>query len=200
MVMRTETPMVTADSDNSMKLFKSRRLAAFTLSEVMIAATIGATMMGLAIMTTTNLYKDWTSANAYRDIHENARRSIAVLSRDIRSGVQVSTINPTNLSLSVVGLTGTTNSVQYFLQPSTVDTNMNVLVRVENAGGTAVTNVLTDHATYVNFQYWANPGTLATSAGETFEVRAYLAITNTSTFRISSDLLQTRVLMRNKHY
>lgn len=192
--------METVDLTDMKKFFKTRRLAAFTLVEVMIAATIGATMMGLAIMTTTNLYKDWSAANAYRDIHENARQSMAVLSRDIRSGVQVNNTNPTNLSLSVVGLTGTTNSVQYFLQPSLSDTNINVLVRVETAGGSAVTNVLTDHATYINFQYWANPGTLAANPGETFEVRAYLAITNTSTFRISSDLLQTRVLMRNKHY
>jgi prepilin-type N-terminal cleavage/methylation domain-containing protein len=183
-----------------MKVFKLRRLAGFTLTEIMIASTIGATMMGLAVMTTTNLYKDWSAANAYRDIHENARQSMAVLSRDIRSGVEVTSTNPTNLSLAVVGLTGTTNSVQYFLQPKSGDTNMNVLVRIENAGGSVVTNVLTDHATYVNFQYWANPGNLATTAEETFEVRAYLAITNTSTFRISSDLLQTRVLMRNKHY
>jgi Tfp pilus assembly protein PilW len=172
----------------------------FTLVEVMVASTIGMALIGMTILTTTNLYKDLAAANAYRDIHENARKSISVLSRDIRSAVNVNSTDPVNLSMSVVGLTGTTNTVQYYLQDSSIDPTIKVLVRAETINGSISTNVLTDHATSVNFQYWSNPGTLASSANDTFEVRAFLAITNSGTFRISSDLLQTRVLMRNKHY
>ncbi len=177
-----------------------RRIQAFTLVEVMVAMAIGVTMIGLAMGASVDLYKDFTAANAYRGIHENARKSLAYLSRDLRSAIGVTSVNTTNLSMTVISITGTTNTISYSLKASTYDPAIRVLNRQVTAAGVTTNIALTDHATDVTFEYWENPGNGAAVAGDVFEVRAVLFVTNTSGFRISTDRLQTRVLMRNKHY
>lgn len=181
-----------------------RGTASFTLAEVMVAMTIGMIMMALTIGTSVDLYKDLSAANAYRNIHENARKSLAYLSRDLRAAISVGSVNSTNLQMTVINTSSSgaviTNAIRYYLKTSTSDPTIKVLNRQVSSNGTTNETEMTDHATYVNFEYWSNPGNAAANAGETFEVRASLSITNTSAFRISTDLLQTRVLMRNKHY
>lgn len=168
-----------------------------TLVEILVAMTIGVTMIGMAMVTSVELYKNLGAAETYSLMHDEARQAVAFMSRDIRCGISVSTTNATHLTLSSIGLTGTTNTVEYLLQTNINTPTIKNLIRVENGGGT---NVLTAHATSIDFEYWSNPGNKATTPTSTFEVRASLTITNEGSFRISTDLLQTRVLLRNKHY
>lgn len=180
---------------------RRRLAAAFTLLEAMIAVTIGVTMMGLAALTSVDLMKNFTAAEAFRNIHDEARRSMERLSRDIRSGIAVtgfpsaaSTASTTNeMSLSVMSSTDATNLVRYYLAN-------NKLMRDETVAGVTTSTNLTDNVTSVQFTRYARPGQLATTTNDAIEIRVSLTITNSTSFRTSTDLLQARVMMRNKTY
>src|SRR5688572_21557396 len=85
--------------------------AGFTLVEITIASFIGMAMIGMAVLTSVNLFKDLAAANAYRDIHENARRSLAMLSRDLRASIGVTGTNAVDLNMTAIGTDGTTNTI-----------------------------------------------------------------------------------------
>ncbi len=159
----------------------------------MVAVGIGVTMLGMSTLVTVDLFKDFAAATAYRDVHEQARRSLAYLSRDLRATSNVVSLASSDMTLAVLDATGGVDTVRYSL------VNQN-LQRTSVAGGSMMTtNLLTDDVTTVVFDPWTKPGTAATSTANTFEIRVYLTITNTSSFRVASDLLQTRVRLRNKH-
>ncbi len=165
---------------------------AMTLLEIMIAMTIGVTMLGMAVASSVELYKNFAAATAYRNIHEDARKSLAFISRDIRSASNVSSFASSAITLQVINSTGAVDTIRYQL------INSNLVRSVTTGTSTFTTNLLTDNVTYVNFERWTNPGAPASDNTDTYEIRASLTVTNSSSFRISSDLLQTRVLMRNK--
>ncbi len=168
-----------------------------TLVETLIAVAVGGVILGAVASTSVELYKNLISAEAYSQVHEEARRAIALVSRDLRCGVDVTSTSSNALDLDTLNASGTTVGVHYFLQNNPSVPGTLLLMR---RSGSAAAETLTQYATSVLFEYWANPGNPATSAASTFEVRVFLTITNVGNFRVSTDLLQTRVLMRNKHY
>lgn len=168
-------------------------LFAFTLGEVVVSMGIGMALLGFAALTMVSLYQDFTGAMAYRNIHENARLSLAFLSRDIRSASNLVAFASSDITLNVVNSDGSVGSVRYQL----INNN---LQRTATTGAVTVTNMLTDNVTSVNFERWTDPGTPATQNSNTYEIRVELTITNLSNLRVISatDLLQSRALMRNK--
>jgi prepilin-type N-terminal cleavage/methylation domain-containing protein len=167
------------------------RMRGFTLVEAMVAMTVGATMIGLATLTSVDLLKSFTAANEYRNIHENARRSLAFMTRDFRSATNLVSFASNDITISILDSTGGIDTVRYYLVSSN-------LTRRLTSGGTSTNITLTDHVTSISFERWTNPGQIASNTTNTYELRAYLTITNSGTFRKTTDLLQSRVLMRNK--
>ncbi len=169
-----------------------------TLVEMMIAMTIGVTILGLATGTTVDLYKSFAAAEAYRNVHKEARRSLEFLSRDIRASSNLNAWASNDITLAVMNSTGVIDTVNYKL------VNNDLQRTVTSGGVTSITNLLTEHVTQIIFEPWTNPGVYSTnSAGvvdpnKAYEIRTTLFITNTTYFRISSDLIQTRAKMRNK--
>lgn len=182
-----------------------KKRSAMTLVEIMISMTIGVTMIGLTVGTMTELYKNFAAAEAYRNVHKEARRSLAFLTRDIRAATNLVAFSPTSgnsandITFSVLNSMGAVDTVNYKLVA-------NNLQRTATSGGvTTTTNLLTENVTTVSFERWTNPGAQATNGtyasqlSKTYEIRVSLQITNNFTFfRTASDLLQARVLMRNK--
>jgi type II secretory pathway component PulJ len=163
----------------SKRVSKFRRLLgrhAFTLSEVMISVGVGSGMLAISILSSVDLMKRYESATQYRNLHENARQSMAIMSKDIRS-------------FQVMQSDGTVRNIRYSLSGQR-------LLRNDQTANSTIQ--LTDSVTSVLFERWNNPGQMATSASDTYEVRVYLTITNSGLFTFATDLLQTRVLMRNK--
>ncbi len=165
----------------------------FTLVEVMIVMGIGVTMLGMASLSTVELYKAFSGAVDYRNIHENARQSLAYLSRDIRAASNLVSFATSDITLNVVNSTGGLSSVRYQL----VNNN---LQRTATTGSVVLTNLLTDNVTLIAFEPWTNPGSPSSTVADTFEIRVSLTVTNTAPFRsvAATDLLQVRALMRNK--
>jgi type II secretory pathway component PulJ len=174
--------------------FASR--AGITLVEMLIATTIGVTMIGMAVLSSVDLYKNLAAAETYSLMHNEARQAIATISRDIRCAISNSTLSSSHLTLVTIDRLGATNTVNYVLQTNPLDPTTKNLIRT--VSGT--TNTLTSHATSVLFEYWNSPGNRATNAYDSVEVRVSLVITNTGSFRLTTDLLQTRAKMRNKHF
>lgn len=167
-------------------------MTAFTLVETMVAAGVGVTMLGMATLVMVDLYKDFAAASAYCRVHEQARRSMAFMSRDLRATSNVVAFSTTDLQLAVLNATGGVSTVRYRL------VNQNLQRTSVSGSSVTTTNLLTDDVTSVVFERWTKPGTLAISTTNTFEIRAYITITNSSSFRVASDLLQTRIRLRNK--
>ncbi len=161
---------------------------------MMVAATIGVTMLGLSMSAMVQLYKQYSAAQAYRNIHENARHSLALMSKDLRSSIGLSSFASNDVTFSVLDSSGGTNAVRYWLQSG------NLIRSFTPGSGSAATEQLTDNVTSISFERWERPGQPAYDNSSAFEVRAFLTISNTSFFQIESDLLQTRILMRNKTY
>ena len=176
-----------------------KQRSAMTLVEMMIAMAVGVTILGMATGTTVELYKNFAAAEAYRNVHKEARRSLEYLSHDIRASSSLSNfVGTSEITLNVLNTTGGTDSVNYKL------VGLNLQRTVASGGVTFTTNLLTEHVTNIAFERWTNPGipatngTTAAQSADTYEIRASLFITNTTVFRVSSDLLQTRAKMRNK--
>jgi hypothetical protein len=163
---------------------------AFTLLEIMVGMAIGISLVGMVTISSATLFRDFRAANEYRNIHENARYSLAYLSRDIRCGISCTAFSSNDITLSILGINGTTNTVRYYLSSQN-------LMRAETIGGVTTTKQMTDNITNITFERYTNPGAPATTLADTYEIRALFYVTN-SNARVASDLLQTRVLMRNK--
>jgi hypothetical protein len=177
----------------SKRVSKFRRLLgrhAFTLSEVMISVGVGSGMLAISILSSVDLMKRYESATQYRNLHENARQSMAIMSKDIRSATQVASFSGNDdITFQVMQSDGTVRNIRYSLSGQR-------LLRNDQTANSTIQ--LTDSVTSVLFERWNNPGQMATSASDTYEVRVYLTITNSGLFTFATDLLQTRVLMRNK--
>ncbi|MDD2708563.1 MAG: prepilin-type N-terminal cleavage/methylation domain-containing protein [Verrucomicrobiae bacterium] len=163
---------------------------AFTLVEVMVAMGIGVAMMGAVTLASIELYKNFSAGINYRNVHENARTSLAYLSRDIRSASNLVNFASNDITMDVVNSGGGVSRVRYQL----VSQN---LIRTVTVSGSTLQKQLTDNVTTINFERYTKPGTPATSNANTYEIRVSLVITNSSAFRVASDLLQTRVRLRN---
>ncbi len=174
---------------------RTRSCTAFTLSEMMIASTIAVTVMGLAVASSIGLFKNFIAVENYRNIHDEARRSLALINRDIRASSNLTFTSSNNVTLGVMNSAGTIDTVQYRLQGLFLQRTI-----TPAGGGAATTETLTTNITTVTFERWTNPGTLATTDANTYELRVSMMVSNTSAFKAVevSDLLQTRVLMRNK--
>lgn len=172
-----------------------RRCWGFTFIEVMIALALAISTIGVATVISVDLYKEFSAAIAYRNVHQNARKSLAYMSRDLRAGIALTAFATSDISFTKLSSTATTNTIRYYLSSQN-------LMRSETQASVTTTTNLTDNVTSVTFERWTNPGTPSTTLADTYEIRAFLTVTNSvvtnSVFRISTDLLQTRVLMRNK--
>jgi len=166
--------------------------AAFTLSEMMIATTIGVSLLGMATLSSVGLMKNFASATAYRNVHNDARKALASMNRDFRASTNLTAFASDDITLTVMDISGTAATCRYRLVNG-------VLQRTYTLGATTTTKDLTKNVTGVTFERWNNPGTTATSNTDTYELRVALTVTNTSAFHVVTDLLQTRVLMRNKY-
>jgi hypothetical protein len=112
------------------------------------------------------------------------------MSKDIRSATQVASFSGNDdITFQVMQSDGTVRNIRYSLSGQR-------LLRNDQTANSTIQ--LTDSVTSVLFERWNNPGQMATSASDTYEVRVYLTITNSGLFTFATDLLQTRVLMRNK--
>ncbi len=77
---------------------------------MMISVTIGVTMLAASVEVMVELYKDFAAAEAYRNVHEEARRSMAYISRDLRGTTNLVTFSsPSDINLVVLDATGTNN-------------------------------------------------------------------------------------------
>ena len=171
--------------------FRRRNLLAVSLVETMVAMAVGVTAIGLTVAATTDLYKKFTAASAYRNIHKDARKALAFISRDIRSATNLTSFATSDITMDVMDSSSAIASIRYQL----INDN---LIRTKTLSGVITTNSLTENVTAITFERWNNPGVLAANNTETHEIRVYLTVTNAYAFRTVSDLLQTRVLMRNK--
>lgn len=181
-------------SKSSSRVGRRVRLSAFTLAEVLVAMGIGVAMLGAVMLSSIELYKNISAGADYRNIHKNARDSLAYLSRDIRSCSNVYSFATDNLALDIVNSSGGISRVQYQL----VNQNLTRTETTPPSGGVSTQKTLSDNITSVDFERWTKPGTPATSSANTYEIRVFLTMTNSSPFRSASDLLQTRVCLRNK--
>lgn len=168
------------------------RIAGYTVAEVVIAAGIGAIVAGVVLTTGVSLFREFTAESAYREVHQNARHAMAYLTRDLRAGAEMVGYTPTDITLRFINMYGHTNTVRYYLQNDR-------FMRREMGVGSTNELELTDNVTSVQFKRFTNPGAEATTLADTYELRAFLTITNRGSRRIVSDLLQTRVLFRNKN-
>jgi hypothetical protein len=177
-------------------LLKKKATQSFTLVEVIISVGVGCLMLGMVCVISAEMMKKMEVATQFRNIHENARRSLAVLTKDIRSSTNLVSYSGNNdITLKVKQSDGTIHDVHYYLSGA-------YLMRTDSTA--SHTDQLTDSVTSIDFQRWNNPGILATGASDTFEIRVYLTITNDWAFNvagenIATDLLQARALMRNKN-
>lgn len=171
-----------------------KRKLGFTLGETLVTVAILGTLMGLASQTVVQLYRNFGAVDAYRAIHQNARTALGTLSKDLRSGVSIVSFATNDLTFAIIDSAGVTNNVRYYVVNG-------LLNRVQTPiSGSSQTRVLTDNVVAVKFEMWNHPGLPSTQNADTFEIRAVLGITNATYFRVSTDTLQTRVLMRNKTY
>lgn len=168
--------------------------AGLTLAETLVTTAIVGTMMGLALQTMVQLYRNFGGMEAYRSVHENARRSVAIFSRDLRAGAALTSYASNDVTFTAVDSGGTNQTIRYRVQSGLLNRT------VTSGTGVANTDVLTENVTAVHFERWTRPGVPAAYNPDAFEVRAVLSITNTAFYRISTDTLQTRVRMRNKTY
>lgn len=169
------------------------RRAGVTLAEILVTTAIAGTMMSLSLGTMVQLYRSFGGMEAYRSVHENARRSMATFSRDIRSASALTSYASDDITFSAIDSSGGTNAIRYRVVNG-------FLQRTTGTGMSAQTQVLTENVTAVRFERWTRPGMLAANNTDSFEIRAVLVITNATFYRVSTDTLQTRVLMRNKVY
>lgn len=173
-----------------------KQKSSFTLIEVVVSVGVGCLLLGMVSVIFVEMMKKFEVATQFRNIHENARQSLAVITKDIRSSTNLSNFTGSNdITLKVKQADGTIHDVRYFLSGQN-------LMRTDSA--LAQTRKLTESVTTVDFQRWNNPGVLASGASDTFEIRVYLTITNDWAFNvagenIATDLLQSRALMRNKN-
>ncbi len=158
-----------------------------TFAEMMIATTIGVTVLVLATESFVTLYKNIYSATAYRNVHEDARRSLAWISKDVRASSNIVSWVSNDITLTTLDSTGGAANVRFYLSNSQ-------LLRTSGSR----TNTLTQNLTSMDFSLYNKAGGTTTGLTNAYEVRAYLAVSNVSSYRISSDILQTRVRMRNK--
>lgn len=165
----------------------------FTLVEVLVASTVGAVMLGLAMDSYVHLLKNMSAATAYRSIHTDARKAMAYISRDIRATSNLLTFAAVDdITLQVVNSAGTIEQIQYHL--------VSQKLRRDNLT-TLVNNTLTENVTLLSFSRFTNPGQAASGNSTTYELRCELTVTNANVpFRsmAATDLLQTRGLFRNK--
>lgn len=168
-----------------------RKRGGFTLTEMMISVGIGVTMLGAATQIMVELYKNFAAAEAYRNVHESARRSLALISKDLRGATNLATYtSASDINLIVVDGTGT-NNVHYYLSSQNLMRTVNNTVTAKDQ--------LTRDVTSIVFERWTKPGTATAVNATTYEIRCFMTITNQGTFRVASDLLQTRIRFRNKN-
>jgi hypothetical protein len=161
---------------------------------MLVTVAIVGTMMGLSFGTMVQLYRNFGAVDAYRSVHENARRSVAKLSSDLRSGSSLTSYATNDITFSAVDSSGNSKTVRYRVVSGLLNRT------VTPSSGAATTEVLTENVTALSFERWTRPGLPAAVNDDAFEVRAVLGITNAAFYRISTDTLQTRVKMRNKTY
>lgn len=172
------------------------KLRGFTLVEMVIAVGVGCMMLGMVSLIFVEMMKKFEVTSQFRNIHENARHSLALLTRDIRCSTNLSSYTGSNdITLKVKQSDDTIHDIRYYLSGNNL---------MRNDAQLGVTTKLTDAVTTIDFQRWTNPGTLASGSSDTYEIRVYLTLTNDWAFNvsgenISTDLLQARALMRNKN-
>lgn len=169
---------------NSTRKMKS----GFTLPEVMVTTIIGVTVIGLILTSFVHLSRTATMGKAYRDMHQNLRHALDIISKDIHAASEVqSGSSSTDIRLTVVRPSGS-QTVRYYLSGAD-------LHRVTTAGGDSV---LATGISSVDFDLYTREGAGTTVESSAYVVETSLAGTSTVVRYSCADSLCTRVLMRNK--
>jgi prepilin-type N-terminal cleavage/methylation domain-containing protein len=173
-----------------MKPVHSKREQGFTLTEMMVAVTVGALSMVLIFSSFLAISTSLAASSHYREMHHEVRHAIDLLRRDLTRGSGVSNFSASNLLTvtTAAGVSTNTISVAY-----TVASNQ--LFRTEGAGtpvmlATGVVNVV--------FTLYDASGAGTTSPSEAYSAGVKIGMRRQGVRTAYEDVLETRNRMRRK--
>ena len=201
---------------------KGYSVKGFTLIEIMISMAVSAAFIAMATLTYANFYKVYYLQMGYMGIHDDARKTIALVDRDVRKATAITNIGgfvyPSSASSTFY-----TNFLGLYIQPSSDGTRAAeyVIYRTTNVTVTGYsspvgviyrdsytnlstarvyTKQITRYPTDLQFSFFKSPGQSAMTSlsADTAEVRTYLLISNQVLKTVSTDRIQVRSKMRNK--
>ncbi len=215
--------MNTQNTQGFWSLSENARKEGFTLVEVIISMGVSAIFLAMATVTYVNFYRIFYTQLGYRDIHDDARKTVAIIDRDVRKCLSLANVGgfaypnsvSSNFSTNFLGLfipaaTDGSQSQQYILyrtankQVRGYDTPVAVLYRdvyTNTAGSPILSQQITRYPVNIDFSFFKDPGQRATTAlvDDTVEVRTFLMISNQVMKTISTDRIQVRSKIRNKN-
>ncbi|MDL5050591.1 prepilin-type N-terminal cleavage/methylation domain-containing protein [Oscillatoria amoena NRMC-F 0135] len=194
----------------------------FSLVEMVVSVAISGMFLSMASLAYVNFYKVFYMQQGYRDIHDDARKAVAIIDRDVRKantlasmgGYNIPANVSANFSTNFIGLhipasldgTRPEEYVLYRLVDEKVrgfDAPVGLLYRFvyTNLAAEPIVQQVTRYPVNIDFSFYKDPGQRATTAlaAETAEVRTYLIISNQVTKTISTDRIQVRSKIRNKN-
>lgn len=207
---------------SSLENLKSQKRG-FTLVEMIISMAASSLVIAMAALSFTNLYKLYFIEQGYRNIHDDARKSVALIDRDVRRALTLTNMTgaqlPANVSQdfstnflciyipATVSGDEAANIVLYKTVPVTVpgySSPVGVLYRyvyTNTATAPIQSYQVTRNPVNIDFSFYKDPGQKATSAlvNDTYEVRTFLIISNQVLKTISTDRIQVRTKIRNKN-
>jgi Tfp pilus assembly protein PilW len=138
---------------------------AFTLVEVMVAASLGSFILAGVLTTFVMIGRVITNAGNYSDLDSDARQGLESFGREVRSAESVATYSNTSVTLNFPDLTNTLGAVlytvTYSIGPDNENPAQNALVRtgppLANPSGGSQTTYLVHNVSNFRIYYYTFP-------------------------------------------
>lgn len=171
-----------------MRSREPRARRGFTLVEMMVALSVGTTVLILVLSSFRSLSTSLAATGHYRDMHHDVRHAMDIMQKDITRGSGVSQCFTTNL-LAMTTLSGSSSSaaVVYHL-------TSNVLFRTEGSA----TNVLAVGVSGLSFTLYDVSGDATADPAAAYFVGVNMSMQTHGVRDTYADALQTRIRMRAK--
>jgi Tfp pilus assembly protein PilW len=170
--------------------------AAFTLAEVMIAATIGSFIMAAIVTTYIFSLKGFRAIENYQEIHSDGRLAIDFFSRDMRAAYDITSFSASNIVVKIPtafsnqGTVTADKTVTYAVSAGT-------LRRTDTATGK--TSVLANNINQLTFALYDRVGSNTTVLANAKGVQVDIKLRKTVMSQVQTeDYLSGRIEMRNK--
>jgi prepilin-type N-terminal cleavage/methylation domain-containing protein len=189
---------MTTSSPNHLSDARDRRRAGFTMTEMMVATSIGTLILAGVLTTYVMTVKSFQALSNYWEIHSDGRYAVDRFASDMRAVSAINSLNATQLVCVVptaftgTGLIVSNKTVSYSLAGGS-------LYRSETISGTTATKKLASNIYLMSFQLYDKLGNPTASLSIAKAIQVDIKLRKFTVSQIQSeDYLSARLDMRNK--